>query len=112
MSENMPPGRKFRKYNNGPHSENCAARERVKKVCFYFHHWEQSNLKTMFRRGVYLAEHTLQAASVEFVPPVGDILCAQQTAKTCRKAPKGFFDSLSGPHSENCAARLVFTSCG
>ena len=52
----------------------------------------------MFRRGVYLAEHTLQAASVEFVPPVGDKLCAQQTAKTCRKAPKGFFDSLKHTH--------------
>ena len=23
--------------------------------------------------------------------------CAQQTAKVCRKAPKGFFDSLAAP---------------
>ena len=29
-------------------------------------HWEQV-VKIMFRRGRYLAEHTLQAASVEFV---------------------------------------------
>ena len=72
-------------------------------------YWEKSNSKTMFRRGapqgglscpcgaihlLYLAEHTLQAASVEFVPPSGDKLCAQQTAETCRKAPKGVFDSL------------------
>ena len=36
-------------------------------------------------------------------PPSGDKLCAQQTAKTCRKAPKGFFDSLSSPPPEGCS---------
>ena len=37
-------------------------------------------MKIIFCRGVYLAENTSQAASVEFVPG-GDKLCAQQTAK-------------------------------
>ena len=36
-------------------------------------------------------------------PPVGDKLCARQTAKTCRKAPKGFFDSLN-----RCQPAAVF----
>ena len=53
-----------------------------------------NKIQKVFCQGVYLAENTSQAASVEFVPPAGGKLCAQQTAKTCRKAPKGFCDSL------------------
>ena len=48
----------------------------------------------MFRRGVYLAEHTLQAASVEFVPLGGTNDTRSRLQKTCRKAPEGVFDSL------------------
>ena len=54
-----------------------------------------NKVQNVFCRGVYLAENTSQAASVEFGPRKGDKLCAQQTAKTCRKAPKGVFDSLN-----------------
>ena len=46
-----------------------------------------NKVQIVFCRGVYLAENTFQAASVEFVPPEGDKLCAQQTAKICWKAP-------------------------
>ena len=51
-------------------------------------------MKTVFCRGMYLAENTSQAPSVELVPQMGDQLCAQETAKTCQKAPQGIFDSL------------------
>ena len=53
----------------------------------------------VFCRGVYLAENTSQAASVEFVP-MGDKLCAQQTAQVCRKSPQEFSDSLKGHLTE------------
>ena len=45
---------------------------------------------------LYLAENTSQVASVEFAPPLGGKLCTQQTAKVCRKSPRGFSDSLKG----------------
>ena len=56
-------------------------------------------MKFIFGRDLCLDENTSQAASVEFVPRGGDKFCAQQTAKTCRKTPKGFSDSLSAPGS-------------
>ena len=55
---------------------------------------EMTESDKIFGRDLCLDENTLQAASVEFVPLWGDKLCAQQTAKTCRKAPKGGFDNL------------------
>ena len=48
-------------------------------------------MKTVFCRGVYLAENTSQAPSVEFVPPMGDKLCAQETAKHLSKSLKEDF---------------------
>ena len=56
-----------------------------------------NKVKSVFCRGVYLAENTSQTASVEFVPPLGDKLCTQQAANLCRKSPKGFSDSLKFP---------------
>ena len=54
-------------------------------------------VEIIFCRGVYLAENTAQAASVEFVCPQADKLCARQTAKNWRKSPKGFFGKLKKP---------------
>ena len=47
--------------------------------------------KTVFCRGLYLAENTSQAASVEFVPQSGDKLCAQLTCKSLSESPEGGF---------------------
>ncbi len=70
--------------------------------------WEKSNSKTMFRRGapqgglscpcgairlLYLAEHTLQTASVEFAPIGGQIMRAAD-CKNLSESPEGVFDSL------------------
>ena len=51
----------------------------------------------MFRRGAYLAEHTLQAASVEFVPHRGTNYARGADCKNLSESPKGVFDSLSSP---------------
>ena len=55
--------------------------------------WEKSNSKNMFRRGAYLAEHTLQAASVEFAPIGGQIMRAAD-CKNLSESPEGVFDRL------------------
>ncbi len=49
-------------------------------------HTAAKKMKIIFCRGVYLAENTSQAASVEFVPG-GDKLCAQQTEHFVPKPP-------------------------
>ncbi len=56
--------------------------------------------KIIFRRGLYLAENTTQAASVEFVPG-GDKFCARRL-QACQKSPPDFFEGKhrSGPHPE------------
>jgi hypothetical protein len=56
-----------------------------------------NKVKIIFRRGVYLAENTSQAASVDFVPS-GDKICAQQTAKISQKSPKDFFEVKRSVH--------------
>ena len=63
-------------------------------------------MKFIFGRDLCLDENTSQTASVEFVP-VGGKLWAQQTAKICRKAPKGFFDSLK-PGRKHPAGQFLF----
>ena len=50
----------------------------------------------MFRRGVYLAEHTLQAASVEFVPHRGQIMRAAD-CKNLSESPEGVFRQSEAP---------------
>ena len=57
-------------------------------------------MKIIFCRGVYLAENTSQAASVEFVPG-GDKFCARRL-QACQKSPPDFFEGKhrSGPHPE------------
>ena len=57
-------------------------------------HTAAKKMKIIFCRGVYLAENTSQAASVEFVPG-GDKLSAQQTAKIVQKP--WFLDSERRP---------------
>ena len=57
----------------------------VKKASQSLLRQQQIKSKPVFCRGVYLAENTSQAANK---------LCAQQTAKVCRKSLQGFFDSL------------------
>ena len=54
-------------------------------------------MKSIFGRDLCLDENTAQAASVEFVPPAGDKLCAQQTAKNLSESPEGGSDSLCAP---------------
>ena len=54
-------------------------------------------IKIILCRGVYLTQNSYQAASVDFVFYIENKICAQQTAKTCRKAPKGIFDRLKHP---------------
>ena len=49
---------------------------------------------SIFRRGVYLAENTSQAASVEFVRLGGQIMRAAD-CKHLSENPKGFSDSLN-----------------
>ena len=44
----------------------------------------------MFRRGAYLAEHTLQAASVEFVPRRGTNYARSRLQKLVGKPQMGF----------------------
>ena len=60
------------------------------KIFLFLHRWEQINFKTMFRRGAYLAEHTLQAASVEFVPRRGTNYARSRLPKFVGKACRGF----------------------
>ena len=64
-------------------------------------------MKFIFGRDLCLDENTSQAASVEFVP-VGGKLWAQQTAKICRKAPKGFFDNLKPCRDISCRAAFRY----
>ena len=45
-------------------------------------------MQSIFARGVYLGENTSQSASVEFVRPLANKLCARQTASLLSK--KGF----------------------
>ena len=54
--------------------------------------------ETILCRGVYLAQNTAQAASVEFVRSSGQIMRAAD-CKNWRKSPKGFFDKIknTGP---------------
>ena len=51
-------------------------------------------MKTVFCRGVYLAENTSQTPSVEFVPSGGQIMHAGGCKKPVKKPRKGIFDSL------------------
>ena len=48
----------------------------------------------IFCRGVYLAENTYQAASVEFVRRRRTNYARSRLQPFCRKSPKGVFDSL------------------
>ncbi|HIS60170.1 MAG TPA: hypothetical protein IAC17_07020 [Candidatus Faecousia faecipullorum] len=48
-------------------------------------------VRKIFRRGVYLAENTSQAPSVEFVPHRGANYARRRLQKTCQKAPQGDF---------------------
>ena len=50
-----------------------------------------NKIQCVFCRGVYLAENTSQAPSVEFVPPMGDKSCTQETAKHLSKSLKEDF---------------------
>ena len=65
-------------------------RERVKKVSQSLPPLAANKVQTMFRRGVYLAEHTLQAASVEFVPPRGTNDTRSRLQKSVGKPRRGF----------------------
>ena len=79
--------------------------QRVKKTLFP-QRCEQINFKTMFRRGAYLAEHTLQAASVEFVPPRGTNYARSRLRKPVEKPPRGF-STVSAALHRRAAARWV-----
>ena len=59
-----------------------------------------NKMKTVFCRGVYLAENTSQAPSVEFGPRRGANYARRRLQKNCQKAPQGIFDSLSRGESE------------
>ena len=50
-----------------------------------------NKVKKVFCRGLYLAENTAQAASVEFVPRRWTNYPRGRLQKACRKAPEGFF---------------------
>ena len=64
---------------------------RVSKKCHYFLGLgRKAFFKLMFRRGVYLAEHTLQAASVEFVPYRGTNYAHSRLPEFVGKARRGF----------------------
>ena len=76
------------------------------KIFLFLHRWEQINFKTMFRRGAYLAEHTLQAASVEFVPPRGTNYARSRLRKPVEKPPRGF-STVSAALHRRAAARWV-----
>ena len=52
-------------------------------------------IKIIFCRGVYVAENTLRLANVGVVCQNQTTSALQQAAALCRKAPKGFFDSLN-----------------
>ena len=68
--------------------------ERVKKVSQHLPPMAANKVKKVFCRDRCLAENTSQAASVEFAPIGGEMMRAAD-CKTCRKAPKGVFDSLT-----------------
>ena len=72
-------------------SMSCG-KSRLPKSLAEFAATAANKLENILCRGVYLAQNTSQAASVEFVRPKADKLCARQTAKSWRKSPKGFFD--------------------
>ena len=56
-----------------------------------------NKVKTRFLPGRVPGRKHFSGCKCGICPPTGDKLCAQQTAKTCRKAPKGFFDNLKNP---------------
>ncbi len=70
-------------------------------VCIYlqrlaeFAAWGGKKTKIIFRRGLYLAENTTQAASVEFVPG-GDKFCARRL-QACQKSPPDFLRGSTAP---------------
>ena len=67
----------------------------VKKASQSFAAAAAKEIKNIFCRGVYLAENTSQAASVEFGRQRRTNYARSRLQSFCRKSPKGFFDSLT-----------------
>ena len=56
-----------------------------------------NEVRIVLCQGVYLTTKHISGCKCASCAPIAHKECAQQPAKNCRKAPKGFFDSLSHP---------------
>jgi len=75
----------------------CRIIQTVPKSLAEFAASAANKVKIIFCRGVYLAENTSQAASVEFVCHRQTNYARSRLQKNWRKSPKGFFDKLEDP---------------
>ena len=71
--------------------EFSRAAQLVKKASQSLPPQAANKVQSVFCRGVYLAENTSQAPSVEFAPRWGDKICTQETAKHLSKSLKEDF---------------------
>ena len=69
---------------------------------------QRRKIEIIFCRGVYVAENTLRLANVGVVCFQQTTSALRQAAAFCRKAPKGFFDSLNRHSRMICYACKLF----